>query len=202
MIKNVIFDLGGVVLGRDFKRLGEVLGDTFAFISADESFPEYWSEFDRGTYTREEVTKMLAEDYNLALEDAEEQVQQLLDLLQPIPETIEVIEEFKRRGIRCYVLSNMNKEFYAELVKFPVFELFDGVVVSYQERINKPDRGIYDAILSRYDLEPSETLFADDKIANTAAAAELGLHTLTYDCLGDGPVTLRRMVFEANGWQM
>lgn len=201
MIKNVIFDLGGVVLGRDFKRLGDVLGETFAFISADESFPEYWSEFDRGTYTREEVTHMLAEDYNLTLEDADSQIQQLLELLQPIPETIEVIEEFKKRGIRCYVLSNMNKEFYAELVKFPVFELFEGVVVSYQERINKPDRGIYDAILSRYELEPSETVFADDKIANTEAAAALGLHTVTYDCLGDGPATLRNLVFEHNGWE-
>lgn len=201
MIKNVIFDLGGVVLGRDFKRLGDVLGNTFAFISADESFPEYWSEFDRGTYTREEVTRMLAEDYNLTLDDANEQVQRLLELLQPIPETIEVIEEFKQRGIRCYVLSNMSKEFFAELVKFPVFGLFDGVVVSYQERINKPDRGIYEAILSRYELLPSETLFADDKIANTDAAVELGLHTLTYDCNGDGPSRLREMVFEANGWK-
>lgn len=201
MIKNAIFDLGGVVLGRDFKRLGEVLGNTFAFISADESFPEYWSEFDRGTYTREEVTRMLAEDYDLTLEDATEQVQRLLELLQPIPETIALIEELKERGIRCYVLSNMSKEFYAELLKFPVFGLFDGAVVSYQERINKPDRGIYEVILSRYGLEPSETIFADDKIANTGAAAALGLHTLTYDCNGDGPSRLRQIIFEANGWE-
>lgn len=201
MIKNAIFDLGGVVLGRDFKRLGEVLGNTFAFISADESFPEYWSEFDRGTYTREEVTRMLAEDYNLTLENATEQVQRLLELLQPIPETVALIEELKARGIRCYVLSNMSKEFYAELLKFPVFELFDGAVVSYQERINKPDRGIYEVILSRYGLEPSETIFADDKIANTEAAATLGLHTLTYDCNGDGPSRLRQIIFEANSWE-
>lgn len=194
MIKNVIFDLGGVVLGRDFKRLGEVLGDTFAFISADEAFPEYWSEFDRGTYTREEVTKMLAEDYNLTLEDAHSQVQQLLELLQPIPETEALIRSLKAEGIGCYVLSNMSKEFYAELLKFPVMQLFDGAVVSYQERVNKPDRAIYEAILGRYDLEPSETLFADDKAANTAAAALLGLHTVTYDCNGDGPAQVRGLV--------
>lgn len=200
MIKNAIFDLGGVVLGRDFKRLGEVLGNTFAFISADESFPEYWSEFDRGTYTREEVTRMLAKDYNLTLEDAHEQVQRLLELLQPIPETVALIEELKARGIRCYVLSNMSKEFYAELLKFPVFELFDGAVVSYQERINKPDRGIYEALLSRYNLVPSESIFADDKIANTEAASLLGLHTVTYDCNGDGPERVREIIWRENGW--
>ena len=104
MIKNVIFDLGGVVLGRDFKRLGEVLGTTFAFISADEAFPEYWSEFDRGTYTRSEVTKMLADDYNLTLEDAHNQVQQLLELLQPIPETEELIKNETKATIRCIPL--------------------------------------------------------------------------------------------------
>ncbi|MBQ8272429.1 MAG: HAD family phosphatase [Tidjanibacter sp.] len=200
MIKNAIFDLGGVVLGRDFKRLGEVLGNTFAFISADESFPEYWSEFDRGTYTREEVTRMLAKDYNLTLEDAHEQVQRLLELLQPIPETVALIEELKARGIRCYVLSNMSKEFYAELLKFPVFELFDGAVVSFEERINKPDRGIYEALLSRYNLVPSESIFADDKIANTEAASLLGLHTVTYNCNGDGPERVREIIWRENGW--
>ncbi len=200
MIKNAIFDLGGVVLGRDFKRLGEVLGNTFAFISADESFPEYWSEFDRGTYTREEVTRMLAKDYNLTLEDANEQVQRLLELLQPIPETVALIEDLKARGIRCYVLSNMSKEFYTELLKFPVFELFDGAVVSFEERINKPDRGIYEALLSRYNLEPSESIFADDKIANTEAASLLGLHTVTYDCNGDGPERVREIIWRENGW--
>lgn len=194
MIKNAIFDLGGVVLGRDFKRLGEVLGNTFAFISADEAFPEYWSEFDRGTYTRAEVTRMLAEDYNLTLEEADNQVQRLLELLQPIPETEELIRELKAQGIKCYILSNMSEEFYAEISKFPVFDLFDGAVVSYAERVNKPDRKIYEIILSRYGLEPSETIFADDKAANTAAASEFGIHTVTYDCCGSGPDDVRELV--------
>ncbi len=194
MIKNAIFDLGGVVLGRDFKRLGEVLGNTFAFISADEAFPEYWSEFDRGTYTREEVTKMLAEDYNLTYEDADDQVQKLLELLQPIPETEALIRELKAKGIKCYILSNMSKEFYAEISKFPVFDLFDGAVVSYRERVNKPSKEIYEIILSRYGLEPSETVFADDKVANTDAASEFGIHTVTYDCNGSGPDDVRRVV--------
>lgn len=198
MIRSAIFDLGGVVLGRDFQRLGDVLGRTFAFISADAAFPEYWSEFDRGTYTREEVTRMLAEDYNLTIEDATNQVQKLLELLQPIPETEVLIRELKAQGIKCYVLSNMSKEFYAELLKFPVFELFDGAVVSYQERVNKPDDKIYETIIERYGLVPHETLFADDKVANTEAASRFGIHTVTYDCNGDGPERVRAIVAREN----
>ena len=83
---------------------------------------------------------------------------------------------------------------YAEISKFPVFDLFDGAVVSYAERVNKPDRKIYEIILSRYGLEPSETIFADDKAANTAAASEFGIHTVTYDCCGSGPDDVREVV--------
>lgn len=141
---------------------------------------------------------MLAEDYNLTLEDAHNQVQRLLEMLQPIPETEVLIRELKEKGIKCYILSNMSKEFYAEISKFPVFDLFDGAVVSYAERVNKPDKEIYEIILSRYGLEPGETLFADDKAANTAAASEFGIHTVTYDCNGSGPDDVRNLVAKNN----
>ncbi|MBR4851310.1 MAG: HAD family phosphatase [Tidjanibacter sp.] len=181
MIRNVIFDIGGVVLGRDFSRLAELLGDTFSFIAGND-FPAYWSEFDRGTYTREEVASMLASDKGCSIEEAQERIQALLDLLQPVSETVELIAELKGEGVKTYVLSNMSREFYEHIsTTFDVFEHFDGAVVSCYERINKPDEGIYTCLLERYGLEPSETLFVDDKAINTAAAAELGLHTVTFD---------------------
>lgn len=180
MIKNVIFDLGGVVLGRDFSRLAELLGDTFSFIAGND-FPAYWSEFDRGMYTREEVAEMLAADKGCSVEEAQRSIQDLLELLQPVEETVELIEELKERGFKMYVLSNMSREFYAHISRFPVFDYFDGEVVSCYEHINKPDEGIYTCLLERYDLRPEECLFADDKAPNTAAASTLGFHTVTFD---------------------
>ena len=180
MIRNVIFDLGGVVLGRDFARLAQLLGDTFSFIAGDD-FPPYWSEFDRGIYTRDEVAAMLASDKGCTVEEAQSDIQALLELLQPVPETVELIEELKREGIGCYVLSNMSREFYEHISRFEVFGYFDGEVVSCYEHLNKPDPRIYTCLLERYGLKAGETLFADDKALNTAAAAALGLHTVTFD---------------------
>lgn len=195
MIRNAVFDLGGVVLGRDFVRLAELLGDTFSFIAGND-FPAYWSEFDRGMYTREEVATMLATDKGCSLEEAQRSIQHLLDLLQPVPETVELIADLKAQGIKTYVLSNMSREFYEHISQFPVFEYFDGAVVSCYEHINKPDRGIYTCLLERYGLEPSETLFTDDKAPNTAAAAALGLHTVTFD--EHGVENIRALIGEQN----
>lgn len=194
MIKNVIFDLGGVVLGRDFSRLAELLGDTFSFIAGND-FPAYWSEFDRGMHTREEVAEMLAADKGCSVEEAQRSIQDLLELLQPVAETEELIRELKERGVKMYVLSNMSREFYEHISRFPVFDYFDGEVVSCYEHINKPDEGIYTCLLERYDLRPEECLFADDKSINTAAASALGLHTVTFD--EHGVERIRELIAES-----
>lgn len=194
MIKNVVFDLGGVVVGRDFPRLAQVAGEAFSFIAGND-FPEYWAEFDRGIYTREEVTRMLAEDRGCSLEKADRDIQNLLELLQEVPETVELIKELKAAGYKLYVLSNMSVEFFAHLKTFPVFDYFDGCTVSSYEHINKPDEGIYKALLHNHSLKAEECLFLDDKPANTAAAEALGFQTVPFD-QNSIPVVRQRLGLE------
>lgn len=193
MIKNVVFDLGGVVVGRDFDNLAKMAGDAFSFLSGHE-FPPYWSDFDAGIITREQVAVLLAGDRKCSIEEAQEKIQHLLLLLQEVPETKEFIRGLKAEGKRLFVLSNMSPEFYAHLKQFEVFQYFDGEVISGYEHINKPNPKIYTTLLERYNLNPAETLFADDKPVNTAAAAELGLHTVTFG--DDGLEQMRRVIDE------
>lgn len=185
MIRNLIFDLGGVVLGRNFDRFAAMLGDTFSFISGND-FPLYWSEFDRGIYSRQQVAAMLADDKHCTVAQADEAIEKLLLLLQEIPETKELLGELKRKGYKLYVLSNMSREFYEHISQFEVFSLFDGCVVSCYEHLNKPDERLYRTILERYSLVPSETLFSDDKQINTAAAERLGIKTVTFTSVEEG----------------
>lgn len=191
MIKNVVFDLGGVVVGRDFDNLAKLAGDAFSFLAGHE-FPAYWHDFDAGLYTREEVAQLLANDRQCSIEEAQEKIQNLLELLQEVPETREFIKELRAECRRTFVLSNMSPEFYAHLKQFEVFQYFDGEVVSGYEHINKPDPRIYQILLERYGLNPAETLFADDKPVNTAAAAALGLHTVTFG--HDGLEQMRALI--------
>ena len=191
MIKNVVFDLGGVVVGRDFDNLAKLAGDAFSFLAGHE-FPAYWHDFDAGLYTREEVAVLLANDRKCSIDEAQDKIQKLLELLQEVPETREFIKELKAEGKRTFVLSNMSPEFYAHLKQFEVFNYFDGEVVSGYEHINKPDPRIYQILLERYNLNPAETLFADDKPVNTAAAAEFGIHTVTFG--NDGLEQMRALI--------
>ena len=84
--------------------------------------------------------------------------------------TERLVGDLKAAGYRLYVLSNMSREFIDFLRRFPVYGLFDGEVVSCEEHTVKPEPRIYEILLERYGLTPSETLFIDDREMNIEAA--------------------------------
>ena len=95
--------------------------------------------------------------------------------------TERLIGELKAAGYGLYVLSNMSREFIDFLRRQPVYRHFDGEVVSCEEHTVKPEPRIYEILLSRYGLDPGETLFIDDRPANLTAAQRLGIHTQLFD---------------------
>jgi 2-haloacid dehalogenase len=78
-------------------------------------------------------------------------------------------------------LTNWSAEMfpYAETT-FDFLALFEGIVVSGREGVAKPDPAVFDLLLSRYDLDPGNTVFVDDSPANVAAAAAVGLTALVF----------------------
>ena len=95
--------------------------------------------------------------------------------------TIELVNELKARGYKLYVLSNMSKEYIDYLRTFPVFDNFDEQIVSCEVGIGKPDRRIYEYLLSHCELDPSETIFIDDRKDNVDAAEEVGITPFHFD---------------------
>ena len=75
----------------------------------------------------------------------------------------------------------MSREFIDYLRRFPVYGLFDGEVVSCEELCVKPEPRIYEILLDRYGLLPSETLFIDDRPANIDTARTLGIGDFLFD---------------------
>ena len=92
-----------------------------------------------------------------------------------IKPTARLIEDLKAAGYKLYVLSNMSREFIDFLRQQPVYDNFDGEVVSCEERVVKPMPEIYDILLCRYNLLPEETIFIDDREENVVAAQEKGI---------------------------
>lgn len=104
-----------------------------------------------------------------------------IDMQRPIEPTEKLLGELKAAGYRLYVLSNMSKEFIEFLRRFPLYDLFDGEVVSCEEHVVKPEMRIYEILLERYGLNPHDSLFIDDREKNIVAAESLEINGFLFD---------------------
>ncbi len=90
--------------------------------------------------------------------------------------TADVLRRLKAAGYKIYGLTNWSAETFPLISDtYTVFGEFDGIVVSGEEHLLKPDAAIYRCLLDRYALIPEESIFIDDNEANVAAAIELGI---------------------------
>lgn len=179
-MKNIVFDLGGVLFARDKHKCSPEFIDFFRFIRTDP-MPDFWVEYDRGTLTLDQVVDALCALYGCTPEVARAYVREAIDRQEPVRATERLVGELKRAGYRLYVLSNMSREFIDFLRRADVYALFDGEVVSCEEGTVKPEPRIYRILLDRYGLDPAQTLFIDDRAANIAAAREAGIDGFLFD---------------------
>ena len=187
-IKNIIFDLGGVILDIDetivYKEL-EKMGINTAELARSEEFIDIMSKFDTGITTAPIFRKEMK-----ALIGQEKMTDQKFDalwnaMLLDIPrERIEAIEKVKKH-YKIFLMSNTNVIHYDLYVRdlqlrfgYNEFdELFDKSYFSFAEHLEKPDPRFFELILNHEGLLPEETLFIDDTAANIKAAQALGIHT-------------------------
>lgn len=179
-MKNIVFDLGGVLFARDKSKCTPELLEFFSFLRAPR-MPLFWEEYDRGTSTLAEVTAAISEMTGRSCETCAAVLRLAVDLQEPVRPTERLVGDLKAAGYKLYVLSNMSREFIDFLRRFPVYGLFDGEVVSCEEGVVKPEPEIYRRLLGRYGLDPAQTLFIDDRPANIAAAAALGIRGQLFD---------------------
>ena len=131
-MKNIVFDLGGVLFARDKSKCTPELLEFFSFLRAPR-MPLFWEEYDRGTSTLEEVTATISGMTGRPVETCAAVLRLAVDLQEPVKPTERLVGDLKAAGYRLYVLSNMSREFIDFLRRFPVYGLFDGEVVSCEE---------------------------------------------------------------------
>lgn len=187
-IKNIIFDLGGVILDIDetivYREL-EKMGINTSELAHSKEFIEIMSNFDTGIYTAPTFRKRMK-----ALVGQERMTDQKFDsiwnaVLLDIPhERIEAIEKIKKH-YKIFLMSNTNVIHYDLYIRdlqlrfgYNEFdELFNKSYFSFAEHLEKPDIRFFELILDHEGLLPEETLFIDDTEANIKAAKSLGINT-------------------------
>lgn len=99
----------------------------------------------------------------------------------PIDDAVAVLDELRSTPVALYALSNFSAELYRQArPRFGFLAWFDGVVISGEEGLVKPDPRIYRVLVSRYGLTPARTIFVDDRDDNVLAARRAGMVGLRY----------------------
>lgn len=181
MIKNIIFDVGDVLV--EYRWMDMMLDHGLAPEDArrigTEMFDSYlWADvLDLGLMSVDEVIQ----EYHREFPEDGAQIEWFIrhgeQMHVPRPEIWEKVARLKMKGFNIYLLSNYSEFLFKKHTDGASFwPYIDGRVVSYEIHKGKPDPAIYHYLLERYAILPEESLFLDDKEENIAAARELGIH--------------------------
>lgn len=189
MIKNIIFDFGGVLLDWNPRYLYK------SYFNNDEEIEHFLADIcngewnikqDAGRPFAEAVKELQAKfpEYAEAIQMYDDDWEKMLKC--ELPESIDLLKELKSMGYGIYGLTNWSAEKigYA-FANYSFFSLFDGIVVSGVEKVVKPDRKIYEILLERYSLKPGECVFIDDNQDNVDMAKVLGINAIRFDNIGN-----------------
>ena len=179
-MKNVVFDLGRVVFAQDPAKSTAEFKQFFSYVSLTP-MPQFWTDYDMGVLSFDQVAEELAAYRGVEPEFAREMITIAIGKQETIRPTEKLIDELKAAGYKLYVLSNMSREFIDFLRTKEVYSYFDGDVVSCEVGVVKPMPQIYDILLDRFALVPSQTLFIDDRKENVEAAEAKGINAFHFD---------------------
>jgi 2-haloacid dehalogenase len=191
-IKAVVFDLGGVLIDWDPRYLyRKLLADEAAVeeFLATVCTPEWNAEQDRGRPFAEGVAELVERHpaHTAAIAAYFDRWEEMLG--GEIGGTVELLTELRAAGMPLYALTNWSVETFAiARERFELLSWFDGVVVSGEEEMIKPDPAIFRLLLDRFGLAPEATFYVDDSEPNVVAARALGLDAVRFT----GPEQLRR----------
>lgn len=184
MIRNIIFDMGNVLLDYD----PNVCLDLYLKADEDKELflrelfggPE-WVQLDLGTITREEVFETLCTRVPERLRVPLRQCLYNWQVcMKPLPGAETFLHALKTAGYCIFILSNASQLFYDYFPGFMPLAFFDGIVISSDVHVVKPDEKIYRHLLDTYRLKPEESLFIDDRADNVTGAERLGINAFQF----------------------
>ncbi len=178
-IKNIIFDLGGVVVKHDTSKYTKELVEFFVYLR--DPMPQFWKDYDRGTISFDDMKNALALHNRITIEECDKYIEESITMHIPIPSTLTLLEDLKAAGYKLFVLSNMPQEYIRQIRSLDVYRFFDGDIISSEVGFIKPEVEIYNTLLERFNLVAEESLFLDDRAQNVEGAKEAGLAASLFD---------------------
>lgn len=197
-IKNIVFDYGGVLVDWNPRYLYK---DLFGSEGEMEYFLENicssaWNEQQDAGRPLDVATQELQQKYP----EHQALIQRYYDdwevmLKDEIPENTRLIKPLKSRNFKLYGLSNWSGEtFPIAYDRFDFFKELDGMIISGNEKMMKPQKEIYFLLMDRFNLKAEESVFIDDNAKNIEVAKELDFQTIHFN----GSVNLEKELQKMN----
>lgn len=193
-IKNIVFDLGGVLINLDFERALKAFQKA-GFDDIESQLQSFnregiFDQFELGEISEDEFRSAIRKQAKISLTDQEIDDMWNLILVDIPREKLELILDLRGKYM-VYLLSNTNKTHWDYTCQnafnyhgFRANDYFEKTFLSFEMHLAKPDKAIFEKMLEDANLLPEETLFIDDSEANCKVASELGIHTHHYH-IGD-----------------
>jgi 2-haloacid dehalogenase len=183
-LRTVVFDVGGVLIDADYRLLCRKLFDDDAemeFFLAEVLGSEFHHERDRGVAMAES-----AAEWSLRHPDYESVIYEFCDRFPEqwrgvVSGAPEVLAELKSARVAVYGLTNWGRETWPlARERFPFLDSLDGVLVSSEVGLTKPDPAIFQMLCTRFGVTPEESVFIDDVTQNVTVARSLGFHGIIF----------------------
>jgi len=182
MIKNIVFDLGNVLIRfrpSEFFEKKKYPEELKTIILSDIFGSKEWKMLDNGDINLTEGIDSISVRSSLKKHEIACIFNLRTEMMYPIDNNVRLLPGLKKRGFRLYFLSNFPIDIFDEIKsKYSFFRYFDGGIISSEVRFSKPDSRIYKILLEKYSLPPGECLFIDDLEINCQAAKVLGMKVL------------------------
>ena len=197
--KNIIFDLGGVLIdwNPEYVYLKEFNNDKKEMKWFFDNICTFdWNENQDAGYPLEKATEervKLFPQYENLIRIYYGRWEEMLG--GPIERTVSILRRIKKKNkLNVFALTNWSAEtFPTALKKFDFLSLFEGIIVSGEEKTRKPFKKIYQITIDRFEIDPTESLFIDDNLRNVKAAEKLNIKGIHFKNSNKLEIELRNL---------
>jgi FMN phosphatase YigB (HAD superfamily) len=179
MIRNIIFDLGNVLISflpSEYLEKNNYPPEKRDIILSDIFWGREWLLLDNGDLSTREAIDLIAKRSSLTRSEIALIFDKRTEIMFPHVNNVRLLPGLLKEGYRLYYLSNFPADIFEEVKRsYPFFKYFVGGIISADVRFSKPDPGIFRVLFEKFDLVAKECFFIDDNQENVIAAEKIGM---------------------------